>query len=57
MTYFTYRLVPILAANYKQHILSPNKLRKYVIHYMNFMSDQFIWIYSGGAGREFHETA
>jgi hypothetical protein len=28
MTYFIYRLVPILAPNYKQHILSPAKLIK-----------------------------
>jgi hypothetical protein len=28
LKYFTYRLVPILAPNYKQHILSPAKVRK-----------------------------
>jgi hypothetical protein len=26
--YFTYHLVPVLALNYKQHILSPAKVRK-----------------------------
>jgi hypothetical protein len=28
LKYFTYRLVPILAPNYKQHILSPPKVKK-----------------------------
>jgi hypothetical protein len=28
LKYFTYRLVTVLAPNYKQHILSPAKLRK-----------------------------
>jgi hypothetical protein len=28
ITYFTYYLVPVLAPKYKQHILSPSKLRK-----------------------------
>jgi hypothetical protein len=28
LKYFTYRLVPVLAPNYKQHILSPAKVRK-----------------------------
>jgi hypothetical protein len=28
LTYFTYDLVPVLAPNYNQHILSPAKLRK-----------------------------
>jgi hypothetical protein len=32
LKYFTYDLVQILSPNYKQHILSPEKLRKYVIH-------------------------
>jgi hypothetical protein len=27
---------------------------KYVIHYLNFVSNMFIWIYSGGGGREAH---
>jgi hypothetical protein len=26
------------------------KLEKYVIHWLNFLSDMFIWIYSGGGG-------
>jgi hypothetical protein len=28
LKYFTYHLVPVLASNYKQHILSQDKLRK-----------------------------
>jgi hypothetical protein len=32
----------------KQHILSRLKLEKYVIHYLNFISNLFIWIYSCG---------
>jgi hypothetical protein len=32
------------------------KLEKYVIHCLNFMLHLFIWIYSGGGWREFHET-
>jgi hypothetical protein len=54
--YFTYHLVvPILAPNYKQHILSPAKFRKlcyslaklYVISvYLNLF---------GGGGRKVHE--
>jgi hypothetical protein len=28
LQYFTYRLVPVLAPNYKQNILSPAKIRK-----------------------------
>jgi hypothetical protein len=28
LKYCTYRLVPVLASNYKQHILSPAKVRK-----------------------------
>jgi hypothetical protein len=44
LKYFTYRflLVSILAPNYKQHILSPAKVRKYVIHWLNFMSNLLI---------------
>jgi hypothetical protein len=38
LKYFTYHLVPVLAANYKQHILSVAKVRKDVIQYLNFMS-------------------
>jgi hypothetical protein len=30
--YFTYHLIQVLASNCKQHILSPAKSRKYVIH-------------------------
>jgi hypothetical protein len=32
LKYFTYPLVPVLAPNYEQHILSLAKLEKYVIH-------------------------
>jgi hypothetical protein len=34
LKYFTYLLllVPVLAPNYKQHVLSPAMLEKYVIH-------------------------
>jgi hypothetical protein len=32
LKYFTYRLRPVLAPNYKQHILSPAKVINYVIH-------------------------
>jgi hypothetical protein len=32
LEYFTYHLVPVLSPNYKQHILSPAKVRKYVTH-------------------------
>jgi hypothetical protein len=28
LKYFTYHLVPVLAPNYKQHILSPAEVRK-----------------------------
>jgi hypothetical protein len=28
LKYFTHRLVPVLAPNYKQHILSPDKIRE-----------------------------
>jgi hypothetical protein len=28
-------------------------VENYVIHEMNFMSDLFIWIYSGGGGLKF----
>jgi hypothetical protein len=28
LKYFTYHLVPVLAPNYRQHILSPAELRK-----------------------------
>jgi hypothetical protein len=30
-TYFTHRLVPVLAPNYKQHILSPSEVRKIML--------------------------
>jgi hypothetical protein len=32
LKYCTHRLVPVPASNYKQHILSPAKVRKYVTH-------------------------
>jgi hypothetical protein len=42
LKYFTYHLVPALAPNYKQHILSPNKFRKEICHLLpRFMSDVF----------------
>jgi hypothetical protein len=40
--YFTLHLVPVLAPKYKQHILSPAKILKSVIHQLNFMSNMFI---------------
>jgi hypothetical protein len=46
-------LVPVLAANYKQHICRRLKLDKCVIHSLSFMSDLFIWIYSGEGGMKF----
>jgi len=42
LKYFTYHLVPVLAPNYKQHILSPAKVKMYVIHWLKFMSNVFI---------------
>jgi hypothetical protein len=42
LTYFTYHLAPVLAPNYKQHILLLANIEKYVIHYLNFMSNLFI---------------
>jgi hypothetical protein len=56
LEYFTYRLVPILAPNYKQHILSPAKVSKYVIHYTKLMQNVFILIYSGRWGCDVYET-
>jgi hypothetical protein len=38
-----------------QHILSPAVVRKLVNHWVNFVSNLFILIYSGG-GREVHGT-
>jgi hypothetical protein len=32
LKYFTYHSVSVLAPNCKQHILSPDKVRKYVTH-------------------------
>jgi hypothetical protein len=37
LKYFAYHLVSVLAPNYKQNILSPAKVEKYVIQ-LNFMS-------------------
>jgi hypothetical protein len=53
LKYFTYHLVPVLAPNYKQNILSLDKIRKLCYSLANFMSDVFIWIYSGGGGAKF----
>jgi hypothetical protein len=37
--------MPVLAANYKQHILLKLKLEQYITHKLNFiMSIPFIWI-------------
>jgi hypothetical protein len=56
LKYFTFHSVPVLASNSEQHILSPAELQKYVIHCLNFMSNLFTSMYSGGGGREAHET-
>jgi hypothetical protein len=57
LKYFTYHLllVPVLTPNYKQHILSPAKVKK-MLFISWTLSDVFIWIYSGGGGREVYET-
>jgi hypothetical protein len=36
--------------------LSPAKIRKYVVHWLSFVLDQFISFYSGEGGREVLET-
>jgi hypothetical protein len=43
LKHFTYRLVPVLAPNYKQHILSPTKVRKvcYSLHELYVRCDYF----------------
>jgi hypothetical protein len=45
MTCFIYHLGPVLAPFYRRL-----NFENYVIHYMKFMSNLFIWIYSGGGG-------
>jgi hypothetical protein len=50
LKYFTYHLAPVLTPNYTQHILLPAKLRKV---FNSFMSNLFIWMYSGGGGAMF----
>jgi hypothetical protein len=43
LKYFTYHLVPVLALNCcKQHYCHQLKLEKYVILYLNFMSDVYL---------------
>jgi hypothetical protein len=56
LKYFTYHLVSVLTPNYKEHVLSPVKLQKCVIHQLKFVSDLFTLINSGGGGRDVHET-
>jgi hypothetical protein len=48
MTYFAYRLVPVLAPNHKQHILSSAKLRKVCL---NFVRSIYLNLF-GWRGRE-----
>jgi hypothetical protein len=45
--YFTYRyrLVPVLALKYKEHILLLTKVKKARFHYLNFMPNVFISFY------------
>jgi hypothetical protein len=55
LKYFTYHLVPveIMATNYKQHILSPTKVRKVCYSLVERYENRFICNYSGGGGVKF----
>jgi hypothetical protein len=48
LKYFTYHLIPVLAPNYKQLIMSPAKVRKVCYSVAELSSDLFIWIYLDG---------
>jgi hypothetical protein len=56
LKYFTYHLVPVLAPNYKQHILSPDEAGKVCyslaeLYVGSIYLNLFWW-----RGQEFHET-
>jgi hypothetical protein len=53
MTYFTYHSVPVLAPNYKQHILSSAKLRKECYSLAELYVKCVYLIYCGGGGVKF----
>jgi hypothetical protein len=54
LKYFTYNLVPVLASNCKQHILSPAEVRKVCYSLAELQAYiKSIWIYSGGGGAAF----
>jgi hypothetical protein len=57
MVYFTYRLVPVQAPNYKQPILSSAKLRKvrYSLHEI-YVKSVYLNLF-GWRCREIHETS
>jgi hypothetical protein len=55
--HFTYRLllVPVLAPNYKQHILSPPKVRKVYLLAKLYVKSVYLDLF-GWRGREVYET-
>jgi len=56
LKYFTYHLVPVLAPNYKQHILSPAKVRKVCYSLAELYVKSVYLNLFGWRGREVHET-
>jgi hypothetical protein len=56
-TYFTYHLIPVMASNYKQHILLPAKLRKLYYSLTEIYVKSVYFNLFGCRGREGHETS